>query len=362
MNRKFTAVDFFSGAGGLSLGLEKAGFTVAAAVEVNSEFTRTYRANHPYTHVLAKDIRQVTGEEILALTGLKEIHLVAGCPPCQGFSSLTSKYKKKDARNDLLLEMARLIEEVKPKMVMLENVPGLARRGKRILSQFVKRLEKLGYEINRDILQLADYGVPQSRRRFVLLAGKGFRIPLPRQTHSRLGGKKNNLRPWLTLDRVIMGMKRPVTLSRAKRNGGPRKFGWHVVKDITEINRKRLKAVKPGESRYSLPVGLRPPCHANQKQGFQNVYGRMSWGQVPPTITSGCTTPCMGRFGHPRQIRTISVREASLIQTFPKSYEFDTEFMDVACDLIGNALPPKFARIVAKQCKKALLSHNEDME
>jgi DNA (cytosine-5)-methyltransferase 1 len=360
--KNLTAVDFFSGAGGLSHGLKKAGFTVVAAVEVNKEFSRTYKANHPGTHLLTKDIRDVTGKEILRLTGLKEVHLVAGCPPCQGFSSLTSKYKKKDARNDLVLEMARLIEEIKPKMVMMENVPGLAGRGKRILNKFIKRLERIGYEINKDILQLADYGVPQSRRRFVLLAGRRFRIPLPKQTNSRLGDKENNLRPWPTLQEVIRGMEKPVTLSKAKRNGGPKKFRWHVVKDITRINRQRLKAVKPGASRYSLPIRLRPKCHANNRKGFQNVYGRMSWRQVPPTITSGCTTPCMGRFGHPRQIRTISVREASLIQTFPKSYKFDTEFMDVACDLVGNALPPMFARVVAKQCEKVFLSHNKELE
>ncbi|MGH7771427.1 MAG: DNA cytosine methyltransferase [Candidatus Binatia bacterium] len=347
---RLTAVDLFCGAGGLTLGLKRAGFDVVAAVEVDPEIAKTYKANHPKTRLLIKDIRYVTGQEILASAGLKGTDLVAGCPPCQGFSSLTSKYKKKDPRNGLLLEMARVIEEVQPRMVMLENVPGLADRGKRILNSFVLKLKSLGYRVTKDVLQLADYGVPQSRRRFVLLAGKGFEIPLPKPTHSRKGDEKKKLKEWLTLADIIEGMKTPVTLSQAKKEGGPRRFRWHVVKDLKPITLERLRAVKPGASRYSLPMSLRPKCHANDKKGFPNVYGRLSWRQVPPTITSGCTTPCMGRYGHPSQLRTISVREAALIQTFPKSYKFETEFIDTACDLVGNALPPKFAEKAARAC------------
>jgi DNA (cytosine-5)-methyltransferase 1 len=354
MDKALTAVDLFCGAGGLTLGLKRAGFNVVAGVEINPEIAKTYKANHATTKLLIRDVREITGKEILELTGLKEIDLVAGCPPCQGFTTLTAKYHRKDPRNDLVLEMARLVEEMTPQMVMMENVSGLANRGKPLLDEFVGRLESLGYLVNKGVLQLADYGVPQSRRRLVLLAGKGFHIQLPKRTHCYKGDEKKKLKPWLTLADVIKNMEEPVKLSRAKERGGPQKFNWHVVRDLNEISIERLKALKAGSSRGSLPKQLRPKCHVKSNKGFTNVYGRLSWQQTPPTITSGCTTPCMGRFGHPDELRTISIREAALIQTFPKSYKFDTDFMDTTCDLVGNALPPKFAAIAGRNCFNAL--------
>jgi DNA (cytosine-5)-methyltransferase 1 len=250
--------------------------------------------------------------------------------------------------------MARLVKEIMPKMVMMENVPGLANRGKTVLDEFTKILESLGYIVNKEVLQLADFGVPQSRRRLVLLAGKGFYIPMPKQTHCPKGDEKKRLKPWLTLADVLKDIGEPVTLSESIKQGGPQKFNWHVVRDLTEISIRRLRALKPGTSRYSLPKELRPKCHRNSKRGFPNVYGRLGWKQTPPTITGGCTTPCKGRFGHPDELRTISVREAALIQTFPIHYKFDTEFMDTACDLVGNALPCLFVYKVATTCVEAL--------
>ena len=337
---KFTAIDLFCGAGGLSLGLERAGFRVVSAVEVKKEIAKTYKANHPRTKVVIDDIRNVTGATLLNSLQSRKVDMVAGCPPCQGFSSLTRKYHREDPRNTLVLEMARIIEETNPEMVMMENVPGLATAGKKFLDEFVKRLQAKGYVINMGVLQLADYGVPQTRRRFVLLAGKGFEIPLPKPVNRKL----------TTQDAIGRIKERPVTLAYAMENGGPQKFNWHIIRNLKPLSIKRLKALKAGNSRFMLPKKLRPRCHANSEKGFQNVYGRMSWRQVPPTITSGCTTPCMGRFGHPSQLRTISVREAALIQTFPKNYKFETQYMDTACDLVGNALPPKFAELVAVAC------------
>ena len=348
--KKLTAIDLYCGAGGLTLGLKRAGFDVVAGVEIDPEIVKTYEANHPKTKVIKRDIREVTGKEILELAGLEEVDLIAGCPPCQGFSSLTSKYKRKDPRNDLILEMARIVEEIKPKMVMMENVPGTMKRGKQILDEFVRRLESIGYEINMEVLQMADYGVPQFRRRFVLLAGKEFEIDFPKSTHCNKGNKKKKLKSWLTLADVIKNMGEPVKLSQAKRTGSPQKFNWHVVRDLKEISVKRLKALEAGNGRASLPKDLRPKCHTNSNKGFINVYGRLSWEQTPPTITSGCVTPAMGRFGHPDDLRTISIREAAMIQTFPKSYEFKTDIVRTACELVGNALPPKFAAKVSKAC------------
>jgi DNA (cytosine-5)-methyltransferase 1 len=353
----FTAIDLFSGAGGLTVGLKQAGFKVVAAVEVDEEISKTYTKNHPEVILINKDIRRVSGKEILKFTGLKKIDLVAGCPPCQGFSKLTDKHHRDDVRNELVLEMARIVAELKPEICMMENVPGLVGRGSPLLGAFEEKLNSMGYKIKKDVLQMADFGVPQSRRRLVLLAGKGFEVSLPEATHSRLPDKDSNLKPWVKLREILKGEPNPLTLSAARKKGGVKKFNWHVVRDIKEITIKRLRAIKSGENRLVLPRRLRPDCHKSVKaKGFENVYARMRWDHVSPTITSGCTTFSSGRFGHPRQNRTISVREAALIQTFPKSYKLETNNIGVACELIGNALPCRFAKVVSCQCNGVLSS------
>lgn len=350
--KQLTAIDLFCGAGGLTVGLKKAGFKVVAAVEVDADAARTYAANHPEVKLLVKDIREVTAKEILELTGLKSIDLVAGCPPCQGFSTLADKFHRNDERNQLVSEMARLVRELQPKACMMENVPGLSKRGMPLLGAFETELDAMGYIVQRDVLQMADYGVPQSRMRLVMLAGKGFKIPLPAATHARVPESKT-VKPWVKLHQVLKDEARPITFSKAKEAGGPRKFNWHVVRDLQPINVARLRALKPGESRFSLPKALRPKSHKNST-GFQNVYTRMAWGAIAPTMTSGCTTLSSGRFGHPDELRTISVREAALIQTFPRRYILDTENIGTACELIGNALPCTFATAVSLQCHKAM--------
>lgn len=351
---KLNAIDLFSGAGGLTVGLKRAGFNVIAAVENYEPAAKTYGANHKTTKLLIRDIRTVKGNEIVTLADRKEIHLIAGCPPCQGFSSLTSKYKRDDPRNLLVLEMTRIIREINPSMVMMENVPGLAYKGRAILDEFIAQLQLLNYKVNYDILQIADYGIPQMRRRLVLLAGKGFEIHLPLATHTaNLPSEDTALKPWKTLVDAIQPDNPPVTLEYANKNGSPRKYNWHVIRDLKPISIARLKALSEGAGRRDLPVSIRPKCHKESDKGFQNVYGRLSWSQTPPTITGGCTTPCKGRFGHPEEDRTISVREAAYIQTFPKNYRFGTDYMDTVCDLIGNALPCDFATIVSRRCIQA---------
>lgn len=349
-----TAIDLFSGAGGLTVGLKKAGFKVVAAVEFDPELAKTYKKNHPEVKLIVKDIREVTGKDILKLTRLKKIDLVAGCPPCQGFSKLTDKHHRDDERNLLVREMGRIVEELKPDVCMLENVPGLSRRGLPLLGALEKKLKKMKYVVNRGVLQMADYGVPQSRLRLVLLAGKGFAIPLPTPTHARTPEMGSKIKPWVKLRDVLTIKADPLPLSRTKERGGPNVANWHVIRDLKPITLRRLRAIAPGASRAALPKSLRPDCHKNSNTGFQNAYGRMSWDAIAPTMTSRCTTLSSGRFGHPQEDRTISVREAALIQTFPKNYRFDTEKIEVACRLVGNALPCTFAAAVSKQCLEKL--------
>ena len=345
------AIDLFAGGGGLTVGLKRAGFSILAAVEIEKHAFATFTTNHPEAQAYKQDIRTMNGSDLKALAPEGVIGLLAGCPPCQGFTSLTSKYKRSDPRNDLVLEMARLVEETRPQAVMMENVPGLAGRGRSLLDEFLERIGRVGYEPNLDVLQVADYGVPQSRRRLVMLAGLGYRISMPPPTHSKDG--KDGLSPWRTVRDTIGNLAEPITLAEAKERSAVEHSNWHLIRSMSEVNKLRLKHAKPNKTWIEIPEDLRPHCHKGTYFGFRNVYGRMAWDDVAPTITAGCTTLSKGRFGHPEMDRTISVREAALLQTLPPDYRIDTPYIDYACDIVGNVLPCDFAEAVARECLKA---------
>ena len=350
------AIDIFAGGGGLTVGLKEAGFEVKGAIEVDAYACATYRANHPEVNLLERDITHVSGDELRDLIGSDRIDLLAGCPPCQGYTSL-NKSAGDDPRNQLIFQVSRLAKELMPKAIMMENVPRLTTKGKTRYEELIANLKSLGYRLDNSsgVLQAADYGVPQERRRLVILAGLGFEVDLPSATHSKNG--MNSLPRWVTVADVIGGKRYigdPTTLSEEKLRGDLRLSDWHVVRDLSEQNRRRIAAAVPGKSWASIPEHLRPECHQGKYNGFTNVYGRMEWNQPSPTITGGCTTFSKGRFGHPVKNRTISVREAALLQTFPPDYRFDIPYMDRVCNVIGNALPCKFAEALARQCHDRL--------
>jgi DNA (cytosine-5)-methyltransferase 1 len=259
--------------------------------------------------------------------------------------------------------MAKLIGEIQPEAIMMENVPGLADRGLPIFKEFETVLRRLGYQYEWRIEQMANFGVPQSRRRLVLLAGHGFSITFPSASHARSLKQGSSLKLWGTVREAIGHMGAPITLSTALGNGGPQAHNWHVVRDLQSQTKERLKSAQPGQTWLKVKESLRPNCHRNGFDGFTNVYGRMAWNQASPTITGGCTTSCKGRFGHPDKRRyTISVREAALLQTFPENYRFVTNQMDSVCNMIGNAVPPLYAKLAAKEILTALKKRDPTKE
>jgi DNA (cytosine-5)-methyltransferase 1 len=340
-SRILKAIDLFSGCGGLSQGLKSVGYRVVAAVEVDETAARVYKRNHRKTRVFAEDITKLEPKFLMNEIGIapNELDLLAGCPPCQGFSSLRTRNgaaKNRDARNKLVNEMLRFVKVLKPKAVMLENVPKLATHSSFL--KLVRDLRSLGYNVTYSVENAADYGVPQRRKRLIMLAAKKFQPELLEPTFERT-----------TVRDAIGNLPLPNTTND----------NLHTI-DLARRSDRIMKLIetipKNGGSRSSLPESMQLDCHKGKK-GFNDVYGRMAWDSVSPTITGGCYNPSKGRFLHPQQDRPITLREAALLQGFPKRYYFDHSIgMQATALMIGNALPPAFVAYHAKEVAKKLLA------
>lgn len=336
---KPTAIDLFSGCGGLTVGLKRAGFQVLGAVDVDPLSIKTYKVNHKDVTVWETDIRSLEPAELITTLGLRtgDLDLLAGCPPCQGFSTmrtLNGAFLIDDPRNDLLLEFQRFAEALRPRAIMMENVPGLA-DDERFVT-FCRRMKKIGYLGEHRILNAAEYGVPQRRRRLIYLAGFGMKIPF--------ADPVNRIK---TVEDAIGG------LPKAGESGDS-------VHDMPEKRTSRIMELirripKDGGSRTDLPEEYQLDCH-KRCNGFKDVYGRMAWGDVAPTITSGCFNPSKGRFLHPEEDRAITMREAALLQGFPRRYKFPTDNKSAVALMIGNALPPPFIAAHGRSIKRTIQS------
>ncbi|MET8251409.1 DNA cytosine methyltransferase [Micromonospora sp. NPDC005197] len=336
-----TVVDLFAGCGGGSMGFEKAGFKTLAAVEIDPDAAAAFALNVG-VQPLVKDIRDVSVEELSA-AGVKpgELTLLFGCPPCQSFTVLRRGTKTTDddlRRNSLIFEYLRLVEALKPRHIAFENVPGLVEgRWSQYFEIFRQKLGELGYSIAWEVVDAADYGVPQRRRR-VLVIGSRVALPeLPERTHGTDGDKK----PHTTVRDAISHLRR--LGSGGVDPGDP----FHKARRHSELARRRLEHIPEGGSRLDLPEELVLECHKNHR-GHYDIYGRMWWDRVAPTLTSGCTNVTRGRFAHPEQNRAISLREAMLLQTFPPAARLRGTADTMALQ-VGNAVPSLLAERIAQK-------------
>ena len=331
-NSSYNAIDLFSGCGGLSEGLKQAGFNVIAAVEIDKDAAKCYALNHPETYLIIKDIRDISVlKELKKELNGTQLHLLAGCPPCQGFSAIrrrNKKYSRHDERNKLIIDFLKYVKELKPLAIMLENVPGIINYY--LFKKLVKELTKLGYHIDYNVVNVKNYKVPQRRKRLVLLGSKLGKITVP------LGNGE------IITVRDAIGSLESINQTEDPTH----KIVAHHTKRIQNII-KRIP--QDGGSRKDLPNRYILNCHKKKNVGFNDIYGRLKWDKESSTITGGCLNPSKGRFLHPEKNRCISAREASLLQTFPRNYKFPTDISKTSLALlIGNALPPQFSEIQSK--------------
>ncbi len=338
---KLVSIDLFSGCGGLTEGMHQAGFQTKLAFEINNTASLAYEANHPTTKIIKQDIRSVNIESIKKELSNTVIHLLAGCPPCQGFSSLRRLNRKEpvsDQRNSLILEYIKFVKELNPYTIMLENVPALIEYD--LFQDAVRILrDELHYFIDYDIVNVKDYGVPQSRKRLVMIGSKLGEIKIPKPNNEKV-----------TVREAIGLLPHPSESTDPLHKIFP--------KHTPHIQERIRLTPKNGGSRKDLPEEYQLECHKKDKVGFNDIYGRLKWDWHSTTITGGCLNPSKGRFLHPEQDRCISAREAAILQSFPSNYIFPSDITKTELALmIGNALPPKFSFYQSQNIKDHLISH-----
>ena len=337
------AIDFFCGGGGMTKGLMDAGINVLFGVDLNPACQNTYENNNgiPYIN---RNITEITGVELLetfpALNDNDELLLV-GCAPCQPFSKQRHSDHEHDAIN-LLDQFGRLVEELMPAHVLVENVPGIAKQN--VFTRFLETLDNLEYRHNYQVLNAKEYGVPQNRRRLFLFASRLVEPVFPEKTHGidRL--------PYVTVRDTIA--QYPLLEAGQESVNIPN----HRAAGLSELNLRRIAATPHnGGSRTAWPNNLVLDCHANGHAGHTDVYGRMAWDEVSPTLTSKCYVLSNGRFGHPEQNRAISLREAAALQSFPDDYLFFGSLQEIGKQ-IGNAVPV----LLAQQMGETILAAHEN--
>jgi DNA (cytosine-5)-methyltransferase 1 len=332
------ALDFFCGAGGLTRGLLDAGVKVVAGFDLDERCKVSYEHNNPGARFVGRDIRQIGLPELQKELGTRDFReaLFAGCAPCQPFSQ-QNKGDETDHDATLLGEFGRLVAIARPRLVLAENVPGMAKvSGFSSFRRFLAVLERNGYRYVFGVLDAKEYGVPQTRRRLVLIASRTGPVSLPAPKYGR------SRRPFRSVRHAIRHLP-PVGAGQSV-TGVPN----HVAAALTELNLERLRHTpRDGGDRRAWPKRLRLECHDGDYEGHTDVYGRMAWDAPAPTLTGRCHSISNGRYGHPTQNRAISLREAAALQSFPDRYEFFGSNKHIALQ-IGNAVPVQLARELGK--------------
>jgi DNA (cytosine-5)-methyltransferase 1 len=337
---RITGVDLFCGVGGLTHGLVKAGVNITAGVDVDPHCRFPYEANNTAVFI-ERDVDGLSAKEVSRHFNESSMRLLAGCAPCQPFSTYSRSGRNRDHESQwpLLLAFGRLIGRIKPELVTMENVPQLARH--EVFSRFLQSLR--GYKTWWSVVECADHGVPQTRKRLVLLA-------------SRFGAcglylnESDGIRS--TVREAIAGL---VPLQAGESDS---RDPLHTAPSLSPINLRRIKASLPGGTWRDWPKDLQAECHRKISGAtYPSVYGRMEWDKPGPTITTQSFGYGNGRFGHPEQDRALSLREAAMLQTFPKAYRFAPPGADIKFSrmgrLIGNAVPVKLGEAIGR----ALMRH-----
>jgi DNA (cytosine-5)-methyltransferase 1 len=341
---KVSVVDLFCGVGGLSHGLRQEGFHIAAGVDLDPQCKYPFEANND-SKFIELDVTELTGSGIITLHGTTETRVLVGCAPCQPFSKYAQGRPENEKWN-LLKEFGRLIKKSKPDIVSMENVPGLKNfKRSDIYTEFETMLKNNGYEFTSEVVYCPDYGIPQTRKRLVLLASRLGKISLIPKTHTP--------DKYVTV-RDSIGHLPPVTAG-----GRDSKDPLHRARGLNEKNMLRMRAAKQGGTWRDWDPSLKLKCHsAKSGKGYVSVYGRMNWDEPSPTMTTHCTGFGNGRFGHPNQDRAITLREAAMLQSFPESYSFVEEGKEanfhIVSRLIGNAVPVTLGQVIGQSIRAHL--------
>ncbi|KKU54816.1 hypothetical protein A3C34_04300 [Candidatus Amesbacteria bacterium RIFCSPHIGHO2_02_FULL_48_21] len=343
-------IDLFAGAGGLSIGLEQAGFKLVAATDWDHWSCETLRANHKGAFVAEGDINEVDLDDFAGKLSADEVDLIVGGPPCQGFSAL-GKRSKSDPRNQLWRQYMRFVEYFNPKVFLMENVPELLKSEE--YAQIKKTAEKLGYQVKEKILFAPDYGVPQKRKRAIILGSRIGEPKFPNPTHALPGQMtldNYNCAPWKNVRDAISDL--PLD---------PDGNNWHVGRNPTKKSLKRYKSVPPGGNRFNLPQDLMPECWKRKKTGSTDVFGRLEWDKPSLTVRTEFFKPEKGRYLHPEAHRPITIREAARLQTIPDSYILKGSHLEVAKQ-IGNAVPCELARNIGEELLKLFNADSDSVQ
>jgi DNA (cytosine-5)-methyltransferase 1 len=340
VKKKIEAIDLFSGIGGLTYGLNKAGIKVLAGLDNDQSCALAFEKNNN-AKFICSDIAQYDFNNLKSMYEKNSIKVLVGCAPCQPFSSHTFKArgkKEKDKRWNLLDHFVRAIQTIQPDVVSMENVRGVTKTD--VFENFVNQLRKMNYEVDYKVVYAPNYGVPQNRSRLILLASRLGKIKVPEKTHSE----------YITVGDVIKNLPKIDAGEKYKKDP------IHQTKNLSPINMKRIRQSKPKGTWRDWDKRLLPECYKKDSgQTYTSVYGRMSWDDVSPTITTQFFSYGSGRFGHPEQDRAISIREGALLQTFPLSYDFGDLPASKLGKQIGNAVPPRLGYVIGRAIKKHIV-------